>query len=306
MKNFQRFFFLLTLLLPAACSKPESPAAAADSGAPAAAVKQVLLDPAAAQDAGIEITEAGPATLQELLPLYGVIQSDAERLRQVGARYAGVVRSVLVVAGEAVRAGQTLATVESNDSLQTYAVTAPIAGVVTVRQANPGEAVGDKPLFTVADLSSVRAELSVFPRDRGRLHLGQKVSVSAGDAGPTGAGLIGFISPLGSETNQSVAVRVVLKNPDGRWSAGLFVNAEVGLGEFPAAVAVQNGALQTLDGETVVFVRNAQGFVARPIKPGRADGHHTEVLSGLTAGERYASANSFVLKAELGKPGAEE
>ena len=39
----------------------------------------------------------------------------------------------------------------------------------------------------------------------------------------------------------------------------------------------------------------------RPVRTGRTDGEWSEVLEGLEPGERYATENSFILKAELGK-----
>ena len=101
----------------------------------------------------------------------------AERVREMAARYPGAIRDVARKIGDAVRQGETLATVESNESLQTYAVVAPLAGVITARNANPGEQTGDKALFTVADLSTVWVELSMFPRDVGKVRPGQTVRV---------------------------------------------------------------------------------------------------------------------------------
>src|SRR5690606_24628953 len=80
--------------------------------------------------AGIKTAVAAPGRLQETLALYGTIQPNAERVRHVVARFPGPIRSVNKQVGDAVRAGETLATVESNDSLQNYAVVAPIAGVI--------------------------------------------------------------------------------------------------------------------------------------------------------------------------------
>jgi cobalt-zinc-cadmium efflux system membrane fusion protein len=50
-----------------------------------------------------------------------------------------------------------------------------------------------------------------------------------------------------------------------------------------------------------VFVRTQDGFSPRPVTVGRVGARDAEVLSGLDVGERFASANTFVLKAELGK-----
>ena len=88
------------------------------------------------------------------------------------ARFPGVIRSVSRNVGDTVRAGDALATIESNESLQTYTVTAPIAGIVTARHAAPGEQTDADALFEIADFSSVWAELDVFARDRPRLRDG--------------------------------------------------------------------------------------------------------------------------------------
>jgi cobalt-zinc-cadmium efflux system membrane fusion protein len=47
------------------------------------------------------------------------------------------------------------------------------------------------------------------------------------------------------------------------------------------------------------------GFEAKTVEVGRSDGVRTEIVKGLSAGARYASTNSFVIKAEIGKASAE-
>src|SRR5262245_32691156 len=54
----------------------------------------VKLTPAQIQSAGIGTAQAGPATIRERLPLYGVIAPNAERVREVAARFPGAIRSV--------------------------------------------------------------------------------------------------------------------------------------------------------------------------------------------------------------------
>ena len=108
------------------------------------------------------------------------------------------------------RQGQALASVESNESLQVYTTASPLAGVITERLTNPGEQAEAAPLFTVADLSTVWVELSLFPRDRARVKLGQDVRVQATDGGLSGDGQIVFVSPLGTGATQTITARVLL------------------------------------------------------------------------------------------------
>jgi membrane fusion protein, heavy metal efflux system len=173
--------------------------------------------------------------------------------------------------------------------------------VVTTREVNAGETVGDRPLFVIADLSTVWCELALFPQDFARVKAGQQVRVSSVDGSLTGTGRIASVSALGEAANQTRKARVVLENPNSSWTPGLFVSAEIVMSEIDLPLAVKAEAIQTLDGQSVVFVASTDGFDARPLRIGRTDGRIAEVFSGLTVGERYVSGNSFVLKAELEK-----
>ena len=255
--------------------------------------------------AGLVIAPAGPAMLRETLSLYGVVKPNPERVASVTARFPGMVRSVNVQIGDTVKRGQSLATVESNESLQVYTVSSPQGGVVTERFTNPGEQVQGQPLFTVVDLSTVWVELSLFPRDRSLVKVGQNARVQTADRGSTSEGRIVFVSPLSVSATQSLTARVELENADGRWAPGLYVQAEVAIGEAQLALAVPEVALQELEGRTSVFVEDAGGFESRVVKTGRRDGDVVEILDGLTAGEAVVGDGSFVLKAELGKGEAE-
>jgi cobalt-zinc-cadmium efflux system membrane fusion protein len=69
-------------------------------------------------------------------------------------------------------------------------------------------------------------------------------------------------------------------------------------------VTVAAEAIQSFRDWQVVFVRYGDWFEGRPLELGRSDGEWVEVRSGLSAGEQYAAANSFAVKAEIGKLGA--
>jgi cobalt-zinc-cadmium efflux system membrane fusion protein len=308
--NASRLLFVALLILcVVGCGQTNAPPAAGaapeEHAVTAAHEENVTLSPEQIKEAGIGVAQAGPANIRERLPLYGVIAPNAERVREVAARFPGVVRSVSKRVGDDVSQGEVLATVESNESLQTYSVVAPLAGVITARHANPGEQTGDKPLFTVADLSTVWVELSLFPRDLSKVHVGQSVRVKSGDTNLSAEGKVVYVAPFGSSSNQTLTARVLLDNSGRKWAPGLYVTAEVTLSSAAVPVAVANEALQTFEGRTIVFARHPAGFTPTPIQLGRNDGEFSEIKSGLQAGASYATRNSFILKAELGKGEAE-
>lgn len=255
--------------------------------------------------AGIVLATVAPTSIREVMPLYGVITPNAEKVLQVSARFPGVIQSVAKKIGDAVKNGEALAVIESNESLRSYALIAPLSGVVTDRTANPGAQAGSESLFTVADLSTVWVELSLFPRDVAKVRVGQSVRVKGSDTSLSADGKVVYVAPFGSAANQTLSARVLLDNSEHRWSPGLNVTAEVTLAETTVPLAISSSAVQSLEGRDVVFVQHDEGFEPRPVTLGRSDGDRTEVLEGLSAGDRYASTNSFILKAELGKGSAE-
>jgi cobalt-zinc-cadmium efflux system membrane fusion protein len=191
------------------------------------------------------------------------------------------------------------------DGLTRYEIRAPIDGVVTEKHLAIGEAVKeDASIFTVADLSTVWAEMTIYPKDLSGVKLGQKVTVRASALSAEAEGRVSYVGSLIGEQTRSAKARVTLANPDRSWRPGLFVTVDLVQDETEVPVAVSAEAIQAYRDRKVVFGRFGEFFEARPVELGRSDGKWVEVASGLAPGTRYAATNSFVLKADLGKAGA--
>src|SRR5690606_21049672 len=129
------------------------------------AEQRATISEAAAAEAGIRIATAGAGRLQQNFVLHGHIEATSDGRVSVAAPFAGIVQSVAVDVGDRVAAGDVVATVRSSDSLQTYTIKAPRAGVVTERRAAPGGAAGSEPLLALLDLARVWAVVIAFPGD---------------------------------------------------------------------------------------------------------------------------------------------
>jgi len=197
------------------------------------------------------------------------------------------------------------ASAAANGNLTRFELRSPIDGIVTDKRITVGQSVTEsEPVFTVSDLSSVWVEAPVATKDLGAIRSGLAVQVKASGFDAQAAGTVTYVSALVGEQTRSATARVVLPNPKGEWRPGLPVHVEVATGGAEVAVAVQVDAIQSVRDQATVFARDGQQLQARPLALGRSDGRMVEVLSGLSAGERYAAKNSFVIKAELGKAGA--
>lgn len=190
---------------------------------------------------------------------------------------------------------------KSGSRLASYALRSPVSGTVLSKAVTLGEAVAsDKPLFRVADLSTLWIDLAVPVSELGKVSAGQIVSVSD-KSGLRGEGRVIFVQPELDEASRSGSVRVQLDNALGQWRAGQFVQAQVQVEAVTEALSVPYAAIQTLDGQSAVFVSTKAGITPRTVVTGRRDGERQEIVSGLQAGERYVAGNVFVLKAELKK-----
>lgn len=257
------------------------------------------------KNGNIQLATAGAVKINQTLPLYGVVVPNAERVQKVRARFPGVIRQFNRKQGDQVVAGDVLATIESNESLKVYKVTATMDGVIVDRNGAEGDQTNDEPIFTIADTSSVWVELSVFPRDILLLQRDQEVRIEQAQRNLVGKGVITYLSSNANPINQSSSARVLLDNPDSKWIPGHFVKALVTMTQNTVPVAVRNEALQSFEGKTVVFIKDKDGFEPRPVELGRADSEYTEITSGLSAKEVYVARNSFILKSDMGKESAE-
>jgi cobalt-zinc-cadmium efflux system membrane fusion protein len=260
---------------------------------------------AVAEAAGVRTETAGPATIHERIRLMGRVAMDANRFAEVRSRFAGPVREVRVGLGDEVKAGQTLAIVENRDSLRTFAVTAPLSGIVLARHTNVGDVAGDGPLFEIADLSQVWVEFNAFGMDAAKLAAGQTVRVGSTVGEQAAETTLDRLLPLASAASQTVVARAVLANPNGEWRPGMAVQAEVTIGSREVPLAVQRIALQRFRDFTVVFAQiGGDNYEVRMLELGQQDDEHVEVLEGLKPGTRYVTEQSFLIKADIEKSGA--
>lgn len=264
---------------------------------------RTTIDPKAATDAGVVVEQAGPATIRDTVALMGNVAVDTGRFAAVKGRFPGVVRSVAVEMGQRVAAGQTLATVEGNDSMRTYAVTAPFSGVVLARNTSVGDVAADNALFELADLSEVWIDLRALGTDAEQLSPGQLVRIRSATGALEAEGKLQAILPLAG-SGQTVVARVSLPNGEGRWRPGMAVAAEVVTAQTEVALAVKETGLQRFRDFTVVFAQVGDTYEVRMLELGRRDGEYVEVLRGLKPGTPYVTDQSYLIRADIEKSGA--
>jgi cobalt-zinc-cadmium efflux system membrane fusion protein len=262
------------------------------------------IEESVAQAMGIAVATAGPESIGETISLQGTIEPHPEAIVEVRGQYAGLVQSLSKSVGDTVMRGEELARIQSNESLQIYAVNAPISGTVVARDAVVGSASTDVSLYVVVDLSRLVADLSVFSQDLNQVAAGQAVVVSSLDGMMSYTGTIDRILPTIDSMSRAATARVVIEDAEESWRPGLFVEGVATVAETSVPLAVRESGLQSFRDFTVVYAKVGDTYEVRMLDLGRRDGEFIEVLGGLEPGTTYVIENSYLVKADVEKSGA--
>lgn len=272
-----------------------------------AAPQQTTISAEAAKAAGIFVAQVAPGVIADEHEVQGLLTPVEGHVAQVTARFPGPIRSLKAGVGDAVRAGQALAAIDSNLSLTSYTVSTPIAGVVMARPATIGMAATEGTvLFEIADLSTLWVDLHIFGADAGHIAAGAPVTVTRLSDGAKALTTLERVLPGTATASQSTVARATLPNPDGGWSPGAAVKARVTVDRAFVDLVVPLTALQTTEDQDVVYVQDGETYRVRAVKLGRRDGERVEILGGLKRGEHVVVEQSFLVKADIEKSTVED
>ena len=217
-----------------------------------------------------------------------------------------------------------------------YAVKSPITGTIMERHhVTLGEYLAPKDeIFLVADLSEVWVQAALYEKDLPAVRIGMR-----GVVYPQGfpeARFEGRVSHIGQQVEKktrTVPLRLTVKNgplPGSTESLALrpelFTTVELETSHKTGVRLVPLAAVQTVRGETVVFVSSAatepvpgpggrhasdrplrdqdhkgMAFERRVVTLGMREGESVEITQGVTAGEEVVVENAYLLKSEFEK-----
>lgn len=199
---------------------------------------------------------------------------------------------------------------QSEQSLNLLVLKAPIDGMLAIDtnwqaagpfgngvpfkqgdRAWPGAAIAELP-----DLSSLNLTGRIDETERGRIQLGQNVSVRI-DAIPDRefTGRVAEISTIASidftggwPFPKNFTMTVTLDSPDSRLRPGMSTNLRVATDRVANAITIPAGALFHKEGQSVAYVLHGSKFDERQVEVERRSGDQLLIGKGLQAGERVA------------------
>ncbi len=180
-----------------------------------------------------------------------------------------------------------------------YEIQSPYDGIVLKKDVTVGENFAEdntKVVIVVSDMKNVWLDLRASHVELRQLKAGMDVSAQPSDSDVRISGKIIYVAPVIDETTRTGLVRVLLENGEGWLRPGEFASGIIRTGKQEKKVLVHSGAVQMLGGESVVFVPDGKGFSPRDVQTGKTVNGFTEILSGLTSGEKYVAKGAFELK----------
>jgi Cu(I)/Ag(I) efflux system membrane fusion protein len=186
---------------------------------------------------------------------------------------------------------------------QRIPVLAPVDGVVTEKMVVQGTRVGpDQPLFRTARLSPIWVIAEVQEQDLGTVRPGQRAKTAfVAYPGRSFDGTVDFIYPSLSSDTRTGRVRIVIANADEALRAGMFASVEIAspVGEAGPVLTVPSSAVLDSGTRQVVLVERGEGrFEPWPVRLGVQGDGTTEILDGLTTGERVVVGANFLIDSE--------
>ncbi|MDZ4262945.1 MAG: efflux RND transporter periplasmic adaptor subunit, partial [Pseudomonadota bacterium] len=179
---------------------------------------------------------------------------------------------------------------QARKALNDAVIRAPLEGVISERQAQPGLVLAiNTPLFTVQDLSLMNMEALVPTGDIAQVQVGQKAELQVeGFAEKIFIGEVDRINPSTAKGSHSIVVHLLVKNPDRRLRGGMFAQGNLAISTAISAVVVPKIALHWRgDQASVMSIENGK-LVEQPVVPGiqNKSSGDIEIKSGLAAGSR--------------------
>ena len=166
--------------------------------------------------------------------------------------------------------------------------TAPVSGVVTARNYDPGDMTGSLPILTIGTVNPVKVVVNVNESDFSRVHTGMPAELTL-EAYPNEKfiGKVTLVAPTVDANSRSFGVEVTVPNPTNRIIPGMFGRLELNLGNAMTAVVPDKAVeKQRGSGNYFVYIVRDGKLVYSQVELGRRLGDTYQILSGVEPGEQ--------------------
>ena len=177
---------------------------------------------------------------------------------------------------------------------------APIGGEIVERLVSPGQVMqaGTTQAFTISDMSTVWVLANIYQGDLAYVKDGDQATITTDSYPDKFSGKISFISPALDPNTRTLQARIVVDNPGGKLKKDMYCVATVTAGTISNAIAVPDSSiLRDDENQPFVYVATSSNqFGRRQVDIGQSENGQTQILKGLSPGDRVAANGSLFLQ----------
>ena len=253
-----------------------------------------------------DVVSAGAPIADLLVPTWGGAQVEYLAVRQTGGpELEAAARQRLRLLG---MPDSLIAAVAKDGRPRTVVtVSTPVGGAIQTLDVRQGMTVSmGQTLAQVSGLSSVWLNAAVPEALSGQVRVGQTARAElAAFAGETFSGKVTAILPTTQGDSRTLTVRVELANRNGRLKPGMFATVHLGGEAHPALFIPSEAVIRTGKRSLVMVADDGGRFQPVEVQLGREDADRTEILGGLTEGQKVVASGQFLIDSEASLAGVQ-
>lgn len=251
-----------------------------------------------------DVVGAGAPLADILVPEWGGAQAEFLAVRRTGnAALTQAARQRLVLLG---MPSGTIASVErTGRPHNVVTISTPTGGVIKTLDVRTGMTMtAGQTLAEVNGLGTVWLNAAVPEAIAGPLKPGQSVQATlAAFPGETLSGRVSAILPQTQADSRTLTVRIELPNRGGRLRPGMFATVSLGGSTQPALLVPSEALIRTGKRTLIMLALDKGRYRPAEVQTGREAGDDTEILAGLSEGEKIVASGQFLIDSEASLSG---
>ena len=246
-----------------------------------------------------DVIGAGAPIADILIPTWGGAQDEYLAVRLTGdASLAAAARQRLHLLGMP----ETLIAAVARDGRRhdTVTIRTPIGGAIQTLDVRQGMTVAlGQTLAQVSGLSTLWLNAAVPEALAGQVRQGDLARADfAAFPGAPITGRVAAILPSLQADSRTLTVRVAIPNSGGRLRPGMYAAVHLLGASTPGLFVPSEAVIQTGTRALVMLARPNGAFQPTQVRLGRQSGDRTEILAGLTQGQKVVASGQFLLDSE--------
>ncbi|MBC7667716.1 MAG: efflux RND transporter periplasmic adaptor subunit [Gemmatimonadaceae bacterium] len=251
-----------------------------------------------------DVIGAGAPLADLLVPDWGGAQAEYLAVKRTGdAALIAAARQRLRLLG---MPEGTIAAVDRDGRARAIiTISAPLGGVITRLDVRAGMTVAmGQGLAEINGLSRVWITAAVPEAQGGQLRQGQSVGVAlAAYPGEMLRGTVQAILPQAQGETRTLQARIELPNPGGKLRPGMFATVSFDTDARPALLLPSEAVIRTGSRAIVMLAGDNGRYQAVEVRIGRESGGQSQILAGLSAGQKVVASGQFLIDSEASLAG---